>query len=129
MDGNGSNLVANCSGNQTNTDQSSRNRKLVILSEYFDLWYLYVDCGCNFDGSLKSDGSACLKSDSCPCESNGICTCQLGYTGVKCNECESGYHDTDGNISDGSATCIGNYNNQPVIWTVESNEFHFRMFM
>ena len=70
-----------------------------------------VDCGCNFDGSLKTDASACLSSDPCPCDSNGICTCQLGYTGDKCNECETGYHDADGSFSDGNSTCTGDYIN------------------
>ena len=117
LDGNGANLVASCSGNQINTDLSSWNSIF---------WFrIYVDCGCNYDGSLKSDGSTCLSSDSCPCDSNGFCTCQSGYTGDKCNECETGYYDVDGDTSDDSATCAGNYINidinQLVISTKKSN--------
>ena len=69
--------------------------------------YYVVDCPCNIDGSLKTDGSVCTYADPCPCSSNGICTCRIGYTGDNCVECEAGYFDTDGNHFDSSSTCAG----------------------
>ena len=67
-----------------------------------------IDCDCNIDGSLKEDGSVCLSSEICPCDSNGLCTCGINYYGDKCEKCEKGFYDSDGNNSDTNATCTGN---------------------
>ena len=67
-----------------------------------------LDCVCFIDGSLKADGLICNSIDPCPCDSEGICTCGTGYIGDKCNQCDSGYYDSDENDSDSLATCIGN---------------------
>ena len=69
--------------------------------------YCGIDCFCNINGSLKIDGSLCTSSDPCPCGSTGVCACSLGYTDEKCNQCEDGYYDVDGNDSDSSAICLG----------------------
>ena len=69
--------------------------------------YCGIDCICNINGSLKIDGSICTSSDPCPCGSTGACACSLGYTNDKCNQCEDGYYDVDGNDSDSSAICLG----------------------
>ena len=66
--------------------------------------YHDLDCACSIGGSLKNDGSICSATDSCPCDINGICTCEIGHTGDKCDECESGYYGTDG-----SPSCKGKY--------------------
>ena len=66
--------------------------------------HLVVDCACSIVGSLNSDGSLCSATDPCPCDTNGICSCEKGHTGVKCDECETGYYSTDG-----SSSCSGNY--------------------
>ena len=63
-----------------------------------------LDCACSIVGSLKSDGSFCSATDPCPCNTNGICSCEIGHAGDKCDECETGYYDTDG-----SSSCIGKY--------------------
>ena len=68
---------------------------------------------------MKDDGSICTSSDPCPCDTNGVCTCGTGFKGGKCDECDSGYYDLDGNESNSIATCTGILsNNQPYIyWT------------
>ena len=68
-----------------------------------------LDCACYIDGSLKVDGSDCTSNDVCPCDANGLCTCGIGYTGEKCDKCETGYYDFDGNDLDGSASCTGKF--------------------
>ena len=69
---------------------------------------LILDCACNVEGSLKSDGSLCTSNDQCPCSSDGICTCILGYTGDKCDECVAGYF----NLDKEGFNCTGNHADQ-----------------
>ena len=67
---------------------------------------------------MKDDGSICTSSDPCPCDTNGVCTCGIGFKGGKCDECDSGYYDLDGNESNSIATCTGilkYVSNQPYI--------------
>ncbi len=84
-----------------------------------------VTCVCN-DGYINppacstcapnfhSDGSGnCVPNQSCTpnyCNGHGtcsdasgmpVCTCDTGYTGTTCNQCASGYQDSDGN-----GTCL-----------------------
>ena len=66
--------------------------------------HIVLDCACSIGGSLKSDGSICRATDPCPCDTNGICSCEIGHAGDKCDECETGYYDTDD-----SSSCIGKY--------------------
>ena len=67
----------------------------------------FSDCACNINGSLKLDDSVCHSTEPCPCDVKGACTCSKGFTGDKCDECETGYFDTDGNNFDSSSTCTG----------------------
>ena len=71
----------------------------------FDFWF--IDCDCYINGSIDADGSICINSKPCPCDTNGICTCQLGYMGDKCNKCQAGYFDFDGNNLDSTTSCSG----------------------
>ena len=73
---------------------------------------LIIDCACYIDGSLKADFSICTSFDPCPCDSNGSCKCGKGYTGDKCDVCEEGYFDLDGNGSNLVANCSGNQTNK-----------------
>ena len=41
-----------------------------------------------------------MSSEICPCDSNGLCTCGINYYGDKCEKCEKGFYDSDGNNSD-----------------------------
>ena len=74
------------------------------MSHYFMI-YNYIDCLCNFGGSLKNDGLVCTSNDPCHCDLNGQCTCTLGYKGEKCNKCEAGFFDLDGSDYDSFAYC------------------------
>ena len=69
---------------------------------------LIIECACYIDGSLKTDGSMCTSFDPCPCDSNGSCKCGIGYAGDKCDKCEAGYFDLDGNGANLVASCSGN---------------------
>ena len=71
--------------------------------------YSILDCACNLFGSWKPDGSVCTPNKPCPCNSNGMCKCGIGFTGDKCESCQSGYFDLDHDDTDDSAICIGKY--------------------
>ena len=42
------------------------------------------------------------------CDRYGRCFCDWLFTGDKCDNCELGYYDADGNESDSTTNCKGN---------------------
>ena len=86
-------------------------KSLYISSHtYFNDTYLFIlACACNLFGSWKPDGSVCTPNKPCPCNANGMCKCGIGFTGDKCESCQTGYFDLDHDDTDGSAICIGRY--------------------
>ena len=66
---------------------------------YPSLVCLFKDCSCN---TIGTSGGSISCSDS-----SGDCTCDtsFGYTGLKCDDCLSGYY-----LSGDESTCIGKIN-------------------
>ena len=77
----------------------------TLLKTLFNLPTL--DCACYIDGSLNALGFVCTSTEPCPCQSKGVCNCVTGFTGDKCDNCELGYYDSDGNESDFTTSCTG----------------------
>ena len=50
-------------------------------------YYFCLECGCDSDGSSSS---SCI---------SGNCTCKTGYTGDKCDSCESDYYKSGSNCT------------------------------
>ena len=73
------------------------------------------DCGCVFqiNGNgyfsessamrIAACGCSIIGSSSLACDFSGKCPCKVGYTGEKCDQCQSGYS------KDRSGACIGIY--------------------
>ena len=80
----------------------------LFLQLYYNFNFPTLDCACYIDGSLNALGFVCTSTEPCPCQSKGVCNCVTGFTGDKCDNCELGYYDADGNESDSTTSCKGN---------------------
>ena len=52
---------------------------------------------------IAACGCSIIGSSSLACDFSGKCPCKVGYTGEKCDQCQSGYS------KDRSGACIGIY--------------------
>ena len=55
--------------------------KQVLWASWLMLWYFYLECKCNKDGSMVIT----------KCESDGQCSCKDNIDGLKCSKCKDGY--------------------------------------
>ena len=66
------------------------------FQRYPSLMCLFTDCSCNTIGTSEGSTSCSDTSGDCYCAESS------GYTGLKCDDCLSGYY-----LSGDESTCVG----------------------